>query len=421
MARIPSMTTEQCEALLGPRGACRIDSNNRATVRKWLSAQGFPALFSVGLSMIELANAYNQIDGRGLEQLRRKLAKGMADGDDCTPVIEGDVSPSPVANNAPVASPEAPALPVSPQNPQNQDITRILRDLILNGYQPGIDEQAVRDIVQDALSNVAPPAPAVMHVQYPDKPAIAVEGLAHPEFERALKYLIGGGNVMLVGPAGCGKTYLAKQLAKALDVSLGVLCGSAGASESEVKGWLLPVAGGAFEYSPSQFVTLYEGGNALICLDEMDAFDANMLLCVNVPLANGHMYVPQRRHAPEIPRGDRVFFVGTMNTFGTGANPLYAGRSTLDAATLDRFLIISVDYDKRLEESIGLAGGLTPAEMAGIWELRDRCRESQLRRVISTRAFQKAVIMKQAGDSWREIRDRLLEGWTKDEKNKVGA
>jgi len=59
--------------------------------------------------------------------------------------------------------------------------------------------------------------------------------------------------------------------------------------------------------------------------------------------------------------------------------------------------------------------------MAGIWELRDRCREAELRRVISTRAFQKCVIMKRAGDTWREMRDRLLLGWSADEKAKVGV
>ena len=30
-------------------------------------------------------------------------------------------------------------------------------------------------------------------------------------------------------------------------------------------------------------------------------------------------------------------------------------------------------------------------------------------------------VMKARGESWREIRDRLLEGWSKDEKAKVGV
>ena len=47
--------------------------------------------------------------------------------------------------------------------------------------------------------------------------------------------------------------------------------------------------------------------------------------------------------------------------------------------------------------------------------------EAQLRRIIGTREFQKAAVLKLCGESWREIRDRLLEGWTRDEKAKVGV
>ncbi len=59
--------------------------------------------------------------------------------------------------------------------------------------------------------------------------------------------------------------------------------------------------------------------------------------------------------------------------------------------------------------------------MAALWEMRDKAREAQLRRVISTRAFQKAAVMKARGESWREIREHLLEDWSKDERAKIGA
>ena len=262
---------------------------------------------------------------------------------------------------------------------------------------------------------------ALSNVKHPNKDAIRIEGLVHPEFERVVNYLNDGAHVMLVGPAGCGKSTLIKQVSKALDADCTILSGTAGATEGDVIGRLLPGNGGAFEYVPSEMVKLYERGNAVIGLDEIAGFDPNMLMIFNMPLANGHMYVHLRRENPMVAAGERVFFLATDNTYGTGANPMYAGRNPMDEATRDRFIFITVDYDKRLEESIAAAGGLSAAEMAGIWELRDRCREAQLRRVISTRAFMKAATMKRCGDSWREIRDRLLEGWSKDEKAKVGV
>lgn len=413
MARTPSMTPQQAETELGPRGAFTITRDNRATVRKWLVANGFPALFTAALSMRELELAYNRLDGSGIKALERKLEAAQEDTDD-TPEAP---TPAPAAlAPTPANAPTPPAA--------GADAATLLRDLLLQGYTPGLDENRVRAIVQDSITGLES---RVIEVRHADKKPIKIEGLVHPQFERALNYLATKGpngyktNVLLVGPAGCGKTHLIEQLAKALDCDHTIVSGTAGATEGDLIGRLLPSDGGRFDYTPSQFVSLYERGQALLAFDEIDGFDPNMLMLANMPLANGHMYVHLRRDNPAVARGENVYFAATANTFGTGGDPMYAGRNTLDAATLDRFVMITVDYDKRLEESIAAAGGLSAAEMAGIWELRDRCREARLRRVISTRAFQKASIMKACGDSWREIRDRLLEGWTKDEKAKVGV
>ena len=185
---------------------------------------------------------------------------------------------------------------------------------------------------------------------------------------------------MLVGPAGCGKTYLVAQLAKALDVQHTIIACTAGTTEGDIVGRLLPVDGGNFRYIPSEFVNLYEGGNALLAFDEMDKLDPNMAAVANMPLANGHAYVHLRHENPRVKRGENVYFIATANTYGTGADPLFVGSGAQDEATRDRFVYVSIDYDKRLEESIAAAGGLSDAETAAIWELRDRCREARLPR-----------------------------------------
>jgi cobaltochelatase CobS len=406
------MTPEQVEMILGPRGSLIVSGANRPTVRKWLVAQGFPAAFTVGLSMRELAVAYNETDGTGLAGIRRKLESGQDEIDDAAPA-------------APL--PFAPATAISPpyqgEAPAN-DPAALLRQILLQGYTPGLDESRVRSLVQESIAGIAP---RVIEIRAPGHEPIRLPGITHPEFERCLRYLTTIGpngyqtNILLTGPAGCGKTYLISQLAKALDVDHTIIGGSAGVTEGDIIGRLLPGDNGAFDYVPSEFVSLYERGRALIGIDEIDAMDNNMVMCANMPLSNSSMYVHLRRGAPEVKRGERVYFIATANTYGTGANPVYCGRNPMDGATLDRFMIITVDYDHALEESIGVAGGLTSAEMAGIWELRDRCREAQLRRIIGTRAFQKAAVCKMNGESWREIRDRLLQGWSKDEKAKVGV
>src|ERR1700674_4803434 len=61
--RVPSMTAAEAEAAIGRRGEVTVTADNRGLVRKWFVAQGLPTLFVGGLSMRELALAYNDTKG----------------------------------------------------------------------------------------------------------------------------------------------------------------------------------------------------------------------------------------------------------------------------------------------------------------------------------------------------------------------
>src|SRR6266568_8483026 len=67
------MTVAEAEAAIGPRGKIVVTAENRGLVRKWLVAQGLPALFVGGLSMRELALAYNDATGEQYGRLLRKF------------------------------------------------------------------------------------------------------------------------------------------------------------------------------------------------------------------------------------------------------------------------------------------------------------------------------------------------------------
>jgi hypothetical protein len=145
-----------------------------------------------------------------------------------------------------------------------------------------------------------------------------------------------------------------------------------------------------------------------------------MMMVANGALSNGHLHIAHRREMPSTKRGNNVRIMATANTYGTGANPLYTARNAMDGASNDRWLMIPMDYDRDLEADIGKAAGLTVGEMSDLWALRDKVREAGLRRIISTRAFQKAAKMKGNGTDWKTIKSSLVEGWSKDEKAKVG-
>ena len=279
-----------------------------------------------------------------------------------------------------------------------------------------VNEERVRAIVDEALSGVAP---RVLEVRS-DAGIVKLEERTNPVFERVLGLVSQGENVLIVGPSGCGKTHLCEQIAKALNRRFGMLSGSAGASESQIMGWLLPSDGGRFEYQPSEFIDLYEGGNSIFLFDEYDAFDGNMLLCANSALANGHITVPQRIGNQRVKRGENVGIIATANTYGTGADPIYSGRNQLDGATLDRFIVIEMTYDTGLEKDMAKAGGLTDSQLERFHGLRSRVETAGLLRVISTRALKKVISNMRCGMDFGPALQDLTTGWSADEKQRGG-
>lgn len=299
-----------------------------------------------------------------------------------------------------------------------------------------LDADAVRDIVRGEIEAQAPMTPdeiadtvqraiadAVAKLPQPEPVRIVVTPQGehtvaehvHPVFDKVARLAGAGVNVLLKGPAGCGKSHLAAQLARALGKQYGALHCSAGASESQLLGWLLPTGeNGRFEYVAAQFARMFAEGKALFLIDEIDAADPNFLMVLNGALANGHLHVPQNWTRPSVDRGEGFAIIAAANTYGTGADALYVGRNQLDAATLDRFYVVEMDYDRKLEEQ------LAPAEVcAWAWDLRDKAAAAKLRRVVSTRTIQRIGAALRAGFELDEAKKDALIGWTRDELAKV--
>src|SRR5262249_32804499 len=121
-----------------------------------------------------------------------------------------------------------------------------------------------------------------------------VKGVLPPEFKRMVELASARIPIMLVGPAGCGKTYLCEKLGEALGMEFSDQSCSEGMSESVFNGLLLPIGkGGAFDHVPSPFLTRYETGGVML-LDEIDAGDPNLFTYINKAIANSSYTVPQR-------------------------------------------------------------------------------------------------------------------------------
>ena len=245
-----------------------------------------------------------------------------------------------------------------------------------------------------------------------------ITGHVHPAFDKVLKLVCAGQNVLLKGPAGCGKTHLASQVAKALKKAFASVGGSGGVSESELTGWLLPTGdGGRFEYHPAPFVTIYETGGIFL-LDEVDGFDPNVLLTINQATANGGFFAAKRGASggsPFVKRHAETGIIAACNTWGNGAGSMYSGRNALDTAFLDRFYPIEMDYDRAYETQ------LAPDNVCQwVWNIRERSQAANLRREVSTRMIQKMALAIEAGIPLAETKADMLASWSKDERAKIG-
>ncbi|RYF92546.1 MAG: 4-hydroxy-tetrahydrodipicolinate synthase, partial [Chitinophagaceae bacterium] len=245
-----------------------------------------------------------------------------------------------------------------------------------------------------------------------ERKPVEILGRTHVAFERALKKCVRYKQTFIAGPAGTGKTTLASQIAKALELPYGHISCTAGMSEAHLLGRM--DAHG--NYLPSEFVNIYENGGVFL-FDEIDAADSNTLLIINSALANGHMSVPNRKEKPFAKRHENFYCIAAANTWGFGSNE-YAGRNVLDAATLDRFTgsQLFVDYDIELEKEISKH---FPQVAEAIQKIRENVKANRMRRVVSTRAVINGVIALTDGDTLKQYISDFLIAWTEEERKKA--
>ena len=241
--------------------------------------------------------------------------------------------------------------------------------------------------------------------------------------------------IFLVGPTGTGKTFLCGQIADVIfgenaaafgltqrdeaTSRFGFISMTEGTSEAELFGRLVPRGeSGSFEYLISEFIDKYENGG-LFLLDEFDAGNANVILKLNAALSNGIASVPNRAEKPYAKRHPEFICIASANTFGRGADFQYTGRECLDMSTLNRFQMgtVIVDYDQDLERK------LCPCDKTynALNSLRELIESNGIEQVISTRTFRKAARMIAAGWETSKILDRILTGWSRDERSQAEA
>lgn len=411
MSRTASMTVAEAEAALGPRGQVTVTAENRGLVRKWFVAQGLPALFVGGLSMRELAFAYNDIKGEQFARLLKKYEEArQAAGDDAPE--EGSQANQTIETAATCANGHA-----------NGDAAALL-ELLRKTIGSSVDANQVRDIVETTIKDKSDAIAAelkkslwpVTRVQLvtPNGETKEVDGPVHPNFPLLLRMAQardGDGyhvNIFLSGEASSGKTTACKQLAKALDRKW--YFNGAISMPHEMLGFI--DAGGTYHRTP--FRDAYEHGG-VYTFDEVDRSDPVALLAVNPHLANGVATFPDG----QIRRHKDCLIICTANTWGNGANADYCGATKLDAAFLSRFPArLSWNIDTGFEVSI--AGNETWAQR--VQAARQRAQAAGLKVMIDVRMTLAGAALIASGLSEEEAAEATyLANVTPDQRRMIEA
>lgn len=183
--------------------------------------------------------------------------------------------------------------------------------------------------------------PQLHEIRIPNRPDVEIKGIMHKDFDKVVSMINDGESVYLCGAAGTGKSYLAQQVAEALGLEYWYTASVV--DDIQLKGFI--DANG--RYHETQFYKAFTTGGIFL-LDELDASVPETLVLLNNALANGYFDFPTGRT-----NAHKDFHaIAAGNTFGTGADSTYTGRYCLDAASMDRFALIMVDYDRRIESAM---------------------------------------------------------------------
>lgn len=211
-------------------------------------------------------------------------------------------------------------------------------------------------------------------------------------------------HVLMVGPAGTGKSTIAKQAADSVNLRYFELSLNPQMTATALTGYM--TADGT--YVGTLFREAFENGG-VFHFDEFDNGHPSTLATTNAALAGDRMAFPDGmvfRHADFV-------CVASANTFGRGADRQYVGRQQIDAATLDRFVVEEILIDEALETLVATGFGYahTDEVIRYVRALRANAEAFRMPVIVSPRATYGMCVLLKAGKGWeRTVSARLRKG-----------
>jgi MoxR-like ATPase len=230
-----------------------------------------------------------------------------------------------------------------------------------------------------------------------------------------------GGQVLLSGPAGSGKSRLAYEVARALDLNYHFLPVGGGVRYRQIFGGD-QIVGGETRWEPGPLLRwIQEPG--VILIDEIFGADPDVLLGLNPLLESSTRSI--QTPTGEIKMHPDCRIMAAANTLGrTASHRQYTGAQRADDSLLDRFLVQPCDYDPSIEKKILEGMGMDEKAVADLtnraFTLREKIKSNQIAFDLSTRRIiQAARLMIQGLNLATAVDLAITNSLTKTERARV--
>lgn len=263
-----------------------------------------------------------------------------------------------------------------------------------------IDEEKVAEIVAAQIAELANKQPATLKKALQAKKKD--DAPKCDNYAEILRDLADGFNVYLYGPAGCGKSYTAEQLAA--DLGLEFYGQTTIQFAHDVRGY--GDAGGNYVDTP--FYKAFKDGG-LYFQDEYDRSMPEAAIVLNTALANGYYDFPV---VGRVKAHENFRFLAAGNTTMKGADEEYTTGQTIDASGRDRFAAMyEIGYNHAVELHNIAAGDAELVEF--VEDVRKAVKEVGILHVVSYRAT--AYMIKRKDDKQATLRRCTFKGLDLDE------
>ena len=229
-----------------------------------------------------------------------------------------------------------------------------------------------------------------------------------------------GLQVFLSGPAGCGKSRLATEIAEVMKCSFFTMSMTGGMRYAQVFGGT-QITDGKTEWIPGELLQQIQQPG-LVLIDEILSADPEVVLGLNGPLEKSVRAI--QTPIGKIQVHDKCVFIAAANTVGRQVSRQYTGAQRHDDSLLDRFITFRMGYDQEVERFLvsnsGVSSEVSNYMRGKLTALRMKIKEHNIPFDASTRRLLTSLTAYKAGLSMKDAFEKaFIESLSPSETRKV--